>query len=280
MNLADITPLLLTYDEAPNLPRALPALEWARQIVVIDSGSTDETEELARCDDRVRFIQRMFDSHASQWNFGLEQIATEWTLALDADYVCPPALGEEIRSLTPQHDAYAANFVYAIHGQPLRGTLYPPRMMLFRTRRFRYVQDGHTQQLDLQRATFGWLNSKIWHDDRKSLARWLQSQAAYAALEADKLLQTPARQLGWKDRLRRGVFWAPPLTLAYCLFWKRLLLDGWPGMYYSLQRTYAELVLSLELAERRLRGRKPAERAASAASAPDSDPMILEKTAT
>ena len=51
------------------------------------------------------------------------------------------------------------------------------------------------------------------------------------------------------------MLWAPTLTLAYCLFWKRLILDGWPGVYYSLQRTYAELLLSLELLDRRLRGK-------------------------
>ena len=256
MQLADVTPLVLTFNEAPNIRRTLENLPWARQIVVLDSGSADETAQIAASFPNVRVVARPFDDHTSQWNFGLDQIETPWTLALDADYVCPPALGQELEALLPSHDAYAANFIYAIEGRELRGTLYPPRVVLFKTRAFRYRQDGHTQLLDLRGAACGKLASKIVHDDRKPLSRWLASQARYAALEADKLLAAPAGSLGWKDRLRRGVFWAPPLTFFYCLFWKLLILDGWPGIAYALQRTYAELLLSLELVDRRLRGPK------------------------
>ncbi len=259
MNVDEITLLILTYNEAPNLARTFEGVAWARRIVVVDSGSSDETAALAAAVPAVQFVERPFDSHAAQWNFGLAQIATEWTLALDADYVCPAALREELAALNPQHDSYSTDFVYAINGRALRAALYPPRVTLFRTQRFLYAQDGHTQTLDLQGAPCGKLRSKIVHDDRKPLARWLRSQSAYAALEAEKLLATPKVELSWKDRLRRGVLWAPPLTLAYCLFAKGLILDGWPGIFYALQRTYAELVLSLELLDRRLRQRsKPA----------------------
>ena len=175
--------------------------------------------------------------------------------SLDADYECPQTLFDELRSLQPSHEVYYGGFTYALFGHPLRGTLYPPCAVLFKTNAFRYVQDGHTQLLDLGGASPGKLKTKIIHDDRKPLRRWLDSQSKYAALEADKLLATRTGKLGWKDRLRRGVLWAAPLTLVYCLFWKRLILDGWPGIFYSLQRTYAELLLSLELVDRRLRGR-------------------------
>jgi glycosyltransferase involved in cell wall biosynthesis len=254
LKLDDITPLILTYNEEANLGRTLAALSWARQIVVVDSGSTDATREIALRSDRVRFVERDLDCHANQWNFGLAHIETPWTLAFDADYVAGDGMAHEIESLDSEPDAFAANFVYAIDGKPLRGTLYPPRVVLFRTDRFQYRQDGHTQLLELSGAEFGLLQTKIMHDDRKPLMRWLRSQHFYAVLEAEKLLTADRSRLGWKDRLRRGIIWAPPLTLLYCLFYKNLILDGWPGVYYALQRTYAELLLSLELLDRRLRG--------------------------
>lgn len=253
MNLDDVTPLIVSYNEEQNLPRVLAALAWAKQILIVDSGSTDDTAGIAAADPRIRFISRQFEAHANQWNFGLTQVNTEWTLALDADYICPAGLAEELERLPAGRDSYFADFTYAIFGKLLRGALYPARAVLFRTAACHYEQDGHTQRLAVDERRAGRLRSKIIHDDRKPLARWLASQAKYAALEGDKLLTTPSERLGWKDRLRKLIVLAPPLTLMYCLFVKLLILDGWPGLYYSLQRTYAELLLSLELLDRRLR---------------------------
>ena len=74
MNLNQITPLILTYNEAPNIQRTLKNLTWAKQIVVIDSFSTDKTIEILKNFKQVSIFQRQFDSHASQWNYGLNQI--------------------------------------------------------------------------------------------------------------------------------------------------------------------------------------------------------------
>jgi hypothetical protein len=254
LKLDDITILILTYNEEANLGRTLAALSWARRIVVVDSGSTDATREIALRSDCVQFVERDLDCHANQWNFGLAHIETPWTLAFDADYVAGDGMAHEIESLDSRPDAFAADFDYAIDGRPLRGTLYPPRVVLFRTGQFEYQQDGHTQLLDLRGAECGHLQTKITHDDRKPLVRWLRAQHAYAVLEAEKLIAAGGAMLGFKDRLRQGIIWAPPLTLLYCLFYKGLILDGWPGVYYALQRTYAELLLSLELLDRKLRG--------------------------
>ena len=90
------------------------------------------------------------------------------------------------------------------------------------------------------------LRGVIYHDDRKPRARWLANQAAYAAQEADKLLTTPPERLSRIDRIRRAGL-APLLTPAYCLIVKRLALDGRAGLTYAYERTYAELLLALEL---------------------------------
>ena len=62
----------------------------------------------------------------------------------------------------------------------------------------------------------------------------------------------PPAELNWKDRIRTRIVIAPFLTLFYCLFAKGLLLEGWRGIFYTLQRTYAELVLSLAILDRGL----------------------------
>src|ERR1043165_1194547 len=128
----EITPLVLTFNEAPNLERMLARLDWASRIVVVDSFSTDETEAICRRDPRVEFIHRKFDSHTSQWNFGLDQIKTEWVLTLDADYVLTEALVTELKHWQPSTDVNAcfASFRYCVFGKPLRASLYPARPVL------------------------------------------------------------------------------------------------------------------------------------------------------
>jgi len=253
MDLEEVTPLILTCDEAANIGRVLAPLDWAKEIVVVDSGSTDGTLEMLACHANVRVVHRVFDDHTSQWNFGVDLVKTRWTLSLDADYVLPETFVREVQSLARDRDtvAYSAGFRYLIFGKPLRATLYPDRAVLFRGDSCRYVADGHTQTLRVGGQTRR-LSARIDHDDRKPLHRWLRSQRVYAVLEADKLSDNEPRRLGWADRLRRRIVIAAPAAFLYALLAKGCILDGWRGWYYALQRGYAELLLSLEMLDRKL----------------------------
>src|SRR5580692_10075232 len=121
-----ITPLVLTFNEAPNIRRTLEKLAWAQNILVVDSFSTDETLEIVRSFPQVRVVQRKFDSFAQQCNFGLAQITTEWVLSMDADYILSDALIDEIKSLKPSASVtgYSARFKYCVFGHSLRASLY------------------------------------------------------------------------------------------------------------------------------------------------------------
>lgn len=253
--LSSITPLILTLNEAANLGRSLEKLAWAREVVVLDSYSTDDTQEIAAQFANVVFVQRPFDHHAAQWNFGLDQVKGDWVLALDADYVVTDEVRSEIAALRADAptSAYFAPFRYCINGRRLRGTLYPPHAVLFRKSRCRYVQDGHTQILSIDGPTQS-LHAHLLHDDRKPLSSWLEAQRRYARLEADKLTQLLDRVPSRADRLRQKIWPAAPAVFFYTLIVKRCLFDGWPGWFYALQRTYFELLLSLELLDRRLTG--------------------------
>jgi glycosyltransferase involved in cell wall biosynthesis len=248
-----ITVLILTYNEAANIGRTLEKLDWAPRILVIDSFSTDETCDIVRKYARAEVIQRNFDTHSNQWNFGLGQVRTEWALSLDADYQITNEFVHEVRGLHPKEevDAYYAPFKYCVAGRCLRGSLYPPRALLFRTSRCHFEQDGHTQLLRFRGAS-KLLHSVIYHDDRKSLTHWLRAQDRYAFLEAEHLLTNSSDDLNFADRLRRMIVPAPFAVFVYLLLGKGMILDGWQGWYYVLQRTLAEILLSLRLIEQKL----------------------------
>lgn len=250
--LEQITPVILTHDEGPNIGRTLSKLVWARRIVVVDSESTDSTREIVSRWHQAEIFRRPFTDFESQWNFGLSQVTSPWALSLDADYELSDELVRELRSLAPAPSTigYRAEFIYRIHGRSLRGSLYPPRVVLFRRGAATYRQEGHTQQLTISGEVLP-LRAKIYHDDRKPLARWVRSQRRYARDEADFLLSR--QELTAADRLRRMAWPAPMIVLLYTLLVKRCLFDGWPGWYYAMQRLIAETLLALELVDRRLR---------------------------
>lgn len=253
MTPTELTALVLTFNEAPNLRRTLEKLSWLREVLVVDSFSTDETEAIARSFPNVRFTQRAFDNHTAQWNFGVDQCGAPWVLALDADYVLTDDLVRELQAFAPATDLAAgfARFKFCVQGRPLRASLYPPRAVLFRRDRCRYVSDGHTQLLKVGGPTVQ-LSGFIHHDDRKPLSRWLWAQSRYTDLEVEKLTHAKPGELRVQDRLRKLIVVAPPLVLLYTLFVRGVVLDGWPGLHYALQRTVAELLLSLRLVEARL----------------------------
>jgi glycosyltransferase involved in cell wall biosynthesis len=256
--LDQICVVVLTYNEAPNIERSLRTLARFPEVVLLDSGSTDGTLELASAFPNVRLAHRPFDNFANQWNHAFTAcgIAREWVLALDADYLLPDVLVDEMDRLDPENDGFAgyrAAFRYCVFGRPLSTTLYPPLIVLCRRASTHYVQDGHCMRAQIT-GSAGLLKERISHDDRKPLDRWLSSQGKYAVQEAALLLSTAWGELKIQDKLRRTMVVTPWLVPLYCLTVGRGILDGWAGIFYAFQRGIAEGILAVRLLEIRLRG--------------------------
>lgn len=251
MKLNDISVLILTYNEQPNIERCLERLAWASNVVVIDSGSTDETVSICQRFANVRVVFRPFDSFASQCNFGLTQISAQWVLSIDADYLVPPDFVNQVEQADESADGYSCAFRYIVYGQPLRACLYPARTVLYRRINACYRDIGHGHRVEIAGPVVP-LNVLFDHDDRKPFGRWLDSQRRYAVREAEHLNVADCRLLGFPDRVRQRIWLAAPAVLLYVLMWKRCIFDGLPGIYYAFQRAYAELLLSLELLDRKL----------------------------
>ena len=234
--LENITPVIICFNEAPNLERTLSAVNWARRVIILDSGSTDESKAIASKFKNAVWHVRQFDDHARQCNYALEHLVqgSSWVLFMDADYVVTPELVEELQTLCPQpaDSGYRIPFRYCIEGIPLRGTLYPPRVSLFRPERGRYRQFGHMHWLELA-GSIGNLSAPMLHDDRKSQENFVSRQRRYARLEAEYLWSQNWSSLNWRKRLRRLLIIAPWAAPAFALFGKGVILDGMPGLKYA-----------------------------------------------
>jgi glycosyltransferase involved in cell wall biosynthesis len=222
-------------------------------VLVVDSGSTDETLGILREHKQVDVLYREFDDFASQCNFGLAHVLSEWVLSLDADYELSDELVTEMGELGPDDGiaGYQVRFTYRIHGRPLRGSLYPARTVLYRRAKGFYRNEGHGHRVVVDGAIQK-LGGRIYHDDRKPLARWVSSQRKYAEDEAKHLVNASPDNLSRSDRIRKTAWAAPILVFFYTLLAKGCILSGWAGWYYVLQRVLAETLLALEIIDRNL----------------------------
>lgn len=105
---ATLSVAMIARNEEANLPRTLDSIRWVDEIVIIDSGSTDRTPEIARSYGAKHSFNREFLGFGPQKNLAFDACTSDWIYLLDADEVITPELAEEIRQVLedPKYDAY------------------------------------------------------------------------------------------------------------------------------------------------------------------------------
>jgi glycosyltransferase involved in cell wall biosynthesis len=250
----NITPVILTFNEEPNIEATLSSLSWARKIVVVDSGSSDRTAEIARSLGNVRWFVRTFDSHAAQWSFGVHStgIDTRYVLALDADMRPGPGFREELARFTERPgQAALVPFEYRMQGRPLLGSIYPAQIRVFGKDTVHIAQRGHTQVFTSAAPLYRF-RSKLIHEDLKPFSRWVVNQLQYASLEAERIRSAPAQS--FRDRLRQSGI-SPAIWGAYAYLRAGGPLKGRASRAYAEERMVFEALLA-----RLLAGAEPASR--------------------
>lgn len=263
MSPSAVTPVILTFNEEANVGRTLESLTYFPRVVVVDSGSTDRTEEIARSFPNVAWFVRPFEGHARQWAWALEEtgVTTPFLLALDADMSVTRDLIGEIERIALREDVDAASMAveYRIRGVRLLGSLYPRERRLLRCSKAGVADAGHTQKFETTGTTVE-LSARLVHDDQKPLESFVNAQLRYSAAELPRLFSddAPARRL--KSRLRRSFPFTP--VLVWLLAWLRAggPFRGEAARRYALERMLYEAMLRWRVEDAKLMGtfrRKP-----------------------
>lgn len=219
--------VVIAQDEEDRLERCLRSVPFADEVVVLDSGSTDRTVEVAeRCGARV--VRTDWPGHVAQKNRGLEQARGDWVLSLDADEWLTERAGRSIRDALAQ-PAGAVGFRFARcsewQGRAIRhGRWYPDRKVrLVRRGLARWEGDDPHDRLVVEGPVRD-LDGDIGHQPYRSFAEHLATMDRYTATHARSLCARGVRSHWWDVTFR------PPLHFVDAFLLRRGFLDGGRGL--------------------------------------------------
>jgi glycosyltransferase involved in cell wall biosynthesis len=278
--------LIPTLNEADHITEAVANARQLGDVLVVDSLSTDGTQELAR-DAGATVIEHRFESYSAQKNWALDHpsLTAEWVFILDADERITPSLREEIRTTiakSPAADGFFINRVLLFMGRTVRhGGLYPSwNLRLFRRDKARYEQRAVHEHMVCSGPT-DYLRHEMLHIRRESLSQYIAKHIRYADMESDEWVKlrlgqsrvAPANKL-FRDHLRYRQFlrrevWplvpARPLWRFLHMYVLRLgFLDGRAGWHLARLMMSYEYMISLMYRDKLLRAQ--AARKATAAT--------------
>lgn len=271
--------IVLTQDEEPNIRQCLASVSWAEQVVVIDSGSTDDTVTIARSLG-VEVVEQPWLGYSAQRDLALRLpfIRYNWVYFVDADEWVSPQLAMEIAEIlmAPSCAAFAQRFRFVFQGTWIRHCGWYRGSWIVRLIDRRYATYngelvGERPRVDgpIQR-----LANDIVNDDRKSLASWLRKHVRYAELEAQRRRRRahiPKRLDTLRSRERndgrplvrafmKDVIFpslpAKPLALFLYMYLARFgILDGAAGLRFCFYRAWYETSIN-DIQENAYTGRK------------------------
>lgn len=250
MLMPGISTTIITLNEEKNIEACIRSVAWTAEVIVVDSGSTDRTVEIAK---RLgaRVVHNPWPGYGQQKNFAQSQATQPWVLNIDADEIVPAELARQIRA--------------AIDGQPDLAGLRFPRKTFYLGR---WIRHG------------GWYPNVLLRAARKDRARWTEPSVheelkvdgpvaeltepldhhAFSSIQDQILTNLRFSKLGSRDLLERGQAPSPlrlilkPIGKFFETFIiKRGFLDGMAGFIISVNAAHSIFLKYAYLLESRLR---------------------------
>lgn len=235
---------MIAMNEEANLPRTLESVRWADEIVVVDSGSTDRTLEIAQSFG-AKTSYHAFGGHGEQKNVALDLCTSDWVLLLDADEVLTPELQSEIQRVlvwegghAPEFDAYWIPRLNLYFGRWIRhGGFYPDRKLrLFKRGAARLSEGVGPHSTPQFVGAKGKLKGDMLHYAYPTLGIYLEHMDRYSG-EIAGLLAKKART----SRSLAAFLWNavanPAATFIYNYFFRLGFLDGREGLILHINHS-------------------------------------------
>jgi glycosyltransferase involved in cell wall biosynthesis len=233
---------IITKNEEANLARTLASVQFADQIVVLDSGSTDRTVEIAHAA-KAEVYEEPWVGFAAAKNSAIAKCTGAWVLSLDADEELPPELQTEIKTLLrsdPPIDAYFIRRRNLFLGRWIRhGGFYPdPKLRLFRRTTARFAttlqfEDRPVHETIAFDGKTAILNYDLIHYAYPTLENYIEHMDRYSTLGSELLLRAGKVSRSWPAFVCNVVL-VPKLTFLWNYVFRLGFLDGREGLLLHL----------------------------------------------
>lgn len=264
-----ISVLILTFNEKLNLPNCLASLGWSDDIVVLDSGSEDGTQEIAE-EYGARVVFRDFDNYASQRNYGLHDVAYNypWVLMVDADEIITTELSEEMKRAVcdcddevslfriKRKDYLFGKWIKYSSGYPtwFGRLVRPGRVRVERAINEEYHTDGRIEALT---------GHLLHYPFNKGIHSWLEKHNRYSTMEAEEMMRNNEMRLPWKKLMsndpverrmaQKSIIYSLPgrPLLVFVLFYfvRGGFLDGRAGLTFCTLKSIYEYMINCKVSE-------------------------------
>lgn len=236
--------VIITLNEEHNIRRCLGSVSWASELLVVDSGSTDRTRELAR-EAGARVLEHAWEGYGQQKNWALSQAKEAWVLFLDADEELSPGLQEELRSfLANPGNSDGGDFprkTWFLDRWILHGGWYPNRLVrLTRKASGRWTEPSVHESLEVSGAV---------HQFRQDLLHYTFNNVGdnvATNIRFSRLGAKVAKARGERGSLLRILF-KPIGKFLETYLWKLGFLDGFPGFVISMNAAHSIFMKYVEL---------------------------------
>ncbi|MBN4076551.1 glycosyltransferase family 2 protein [Gemmatimonas aurantiaca] len=221
---------IITRNEEANIAECLESVAWASEKIVVDSGSTDKTIEIAR-EHGARIVEIAWLGFGDAKQQGLDSATEDWVLSLDADERVTPELAQEIRDclVGAEVDGFKiprlTRFVDTwIH----HSGWYPGYILrLFRRDKARFSDSLVHERVKLDGET-KLLKNHLLHYSYSSLEDYLLRMSRYTSLAAEEMFVAGKRFALWQPLLKA------PAAFVKCFLIRRGFLDGWAGLQIAV----------------------------------------------
>jgi glycosyltransferase involved in cell wall biosynthesis len=259
--------MIPTYNEADHIAETVANARRLGDVYVLDSCSTDGTQELAR-QAGATVVERPFTNYADQKNWGIDNLpfTGDWIFILDADERLTPALCAEVRSKLAENRrvmGYYINRVVIFMGKPIRhGGLYPSwNLRLFKRGKARYEERTVHEHMVCSGPT-DYMHAEMLHLRRESLSRYLEKHIRYAELESQEWVKWRLGEstmgssttlfkdvLALRQWIRRNIWprlpGRPVWRFMYMFFFRFGFMDGLPGWHLARLMACYEYMIGL-----------------------------------
>lgn len=230
-----ISAAIITLNEERNIARAIESLRCCDEIVVVDSGSSDRTLEIA-ANLGARVIEGQWRGYAGQKNYATSRCSHDWILSIDADEALSEALEGEIWQLKkngPAFDAYTMPRLAQYLGRWILHSGWHPdrKVRLFDRRKAQWVGDYVHESVRVE-GTVGHFQSSLLHFTCNSLSEHLRTMDRYTTLAAEQII-AQKRPVRW-HHLVLDPLW----TFVNTYVLKRGFLDGAEGLAIAYMASF------------------------------------------